>query len=55
MINRHDEPQAMMRRILPEALAILRDDKPFDPLDSIFGKLMDTAPHECFRGVTYIF
>ncbi|WP_155713696.1 hypothetical protein [Burkholderia stagnalis] len=50
-----DEQRVMVRNILREAMAILRDDKPFDPLDTIFGRIIDKAPHARSEGQRYLY
>ncbi|KVN19996.1 hypothetical protein WT09_09320 [Burkholderia stagnalis] len=50
-----DEQRVMVRSILREAMAILRDDKPFDPLDTIFGRIIDKAPHARSEGQRYLY
>ncbi|OMG72742.1 hypothetical protein [Burkholderia ubonensis] len=50
-----DEQRAMVRSILKEAMAILRDDKPFDPLNTIFGRIIDKSPHARSEGQRYLY
>ncbi|WP_175854120.1 hypothetical protein [Burkholderia anthina] len=50
-----DEHRVMVRSILKEAMAILRDDKPFDPLRIIFGRIIDTEPHYRLEGRRYLY
>ncbi|WP_081064548.1 hypothetical protein [Burkholderia stagnalis] len=55
MSNQADEQRAMVRSILKEAMAILRDDKPFDPSHIVFGRIIDMEPHEQAKGARYIY
>lgn len=55
MMVTDDSERAMVRRILPEAMVILRDDKPLDPSNSVFGKLIDTEPQVGVQGNSYSF
>ncbi|RQP27240.1 hypothetical protein DF156_33670 [Burkholderia ubonensis] len=50
-----DEQRAMVRSILREAMAILRDDKPFDPSSTIFGRIIDKSPHARSEGQRYLY
>ncbi|WP_257010712.1 hypothetical protein [Burkholderia ubonensis] len=55
MTNHADEQRAMVRSILKEAMAILRDDKPFDPSHIIFGRIIDTESHYRLEGRRYLY
>ncbi|KVW37729.1 hypothetical protein [Burkholderia ubonensis] len=55
MTNHADEQRAMVRSILKEAMAILRDDKPFDPSHIVFGRIFDKEPHEQAKGARYLY
>ncbi|WP_075122850.1 hypothetical protein [Burkholderia paludis] len=55
MANQADEQRQMVRSILKAAMEILRDDKPFDPSDSIFGRIVDTDRHYRSRGLRYLY
>ncbi|RXV68692.1 hypothetical protein D1006_26500 [Burkholderia stabilis] len=48
-----DEQRATVHSILKEAMAILRDDKPFDPQDMTVGKLFSTWTQKSARGALY--
>ncbi|KML62532.1 hypothetical protein VL15_02985 [Burkholderia cepacia] len=48
-----DEQRAAVHSILKEAMAILRDDKPFDPRDMTVGKLFSTWTQKSARGALY--
>ncbi|NHV26354.1 hypothetical protein [Burkholderia sp. D-99] len=48
-----DEQRATVRSILKEAMAILRDDKPYDPRDMIVGKLFSTWTQQSAKGALY--
>ncbi|WP_241239220.1 hypothetical protein [Burkholderia stagnalis] len=51
--NQADEQRAMVRSMLKEAIAILRDDKPFDPEHSVFGRMYAAKPHLPAEGKLY--
>ncbi|MET1536900.1 hypothetical protein, partial [Burkholderia sola] len=55
MTNHADEQRAMVYRILKEAMAILRDDKPFNPSETIFGRVVDTESHARSEGRRYLY
>ncbi|KVU40189.1 hypothetical protein WK69_24710 [Burkholderia ubonensis] len=55
MAKHTDEQRAMVRRILTEAMAILRDDKPFDPSHIAFGRIIDTESHYRLEGQRYLY
>ncbi|NHV26353.1 hypothetical protein [Burkholderia sp. D-99] len=55
MANQADEQRQMVRSILKTAMEILRDDKPFDPSDSIFGRIIDTDRHYRSKGLRYLY
>ncbi|WP_081938443.1 hypothetical protein [Burkholderia pyrrocinia] len=48
-----DEQRATVRSILKEAMAILRDDKPYDPRDMTVGKLFSTWTQQSAKGSLY--
>ncbi|WP_244107379.1 hypothetical protein [Burkholderia sp. BCC0419] len=48
-----DEQRATVRSILKTAMAILRDDQPFDPRDMTFGKLFSTWTQKSAYGALY--
>jgi hypothetical protein len=47
-----DAQRDMAFRILTTAMAILRDDQPFDPAHTIFGKILAARPERGVVGVT---
>ncbi|KVN91894.1 hypothetical protein WK11_11420 [Burkholderia ubonensis] len=55
MTNHADVQRAMVRSILNEAMAILRDDKPFDPSNTVFGRIIDTESHYRSEGRRYLY
>ncbi|KVM45674.1 hypothetical protein WJ58_31155 [Burkholderia ubonensis] len=55
MTNHADEQRAMVRSILKEAMAILRDDKAFDPSHIAFGRIIDTESHYRLEGQRYLY
>lgn len=55
MTKHADEQRAMVRSLLKEAMAILRDDKPFDPAHIAFGRIRDKEPHEREKGARYLY
>ncbi|WP_179296833.1 hypothetical protein [Burkholderia ubonensis] len=55
MTSQADEQRAMMRNILKTAMAILRDDKSFDPSDTVFGRIIDTESHYRSEGHRYLY
>ncbi|WP_244122265.1 hypothetical protein [Burkholderia latens] len=55
MTNHADEQRAMVYRILMDAMAILRDDKPFNPSETIFGRIVDTESHARSEGRRYLY
>ncbi|WP_330848661.1 hypothetical protein [Burkholderia stagnalis] len=55
MTNHADEQRAMVRSILKEAMAILRDDKPFDPAHIAFGRIIDKESHYRLEGQRYLY
>jgi len=48
-----DEQRAVVRRILSTAMAILRDDQPFDPKNMVFGRLYDEESDADSNGKIY--
>ncbi|AOK21103.1 hypothetical protein WT26_29525 [Burkholderia cepacia] len=55
MTSQADEQRAMVHSILKNAMAILRDDKPFDPSGTVFGRIIDTEPHYRAEGRRYLY
>ncbi|BAX62743.1 hypothetical protein [Burkholderia stabilis] len=55
MKHQSDDQRVMVRSILKEAMAILRDDKPFDLSHIIFGRIRDKEPHEQAKGARYLY
>ncbi|BAX63065.1 hypothetical protein [Burkholderia stabilis] len=55
MTTHADMQRAMVRSILKEAMAILRDDKPFDPSHIVFGRIRDKEQHEQAKGARYLY
>ncbi|KVO19945.1 hypothetical protein WK62_33210 [Burkholderia ubonensis] len=55
MTNQANEQREMVRNILKTAMAILRDDKPFDPSNTVFGRIIDTEPHYRSKGLRYLY
>ncbi|KVV43421.1 hypothetical protein WK81_14290 [Burkholderia ubonensis] len=55
MTNQADEQRAMVRNILKTAMAILRDDKQFDPSHIVFGRILDKESHERAKGARYLY
>ncbi|MXN79728.1 hypothetical protein GR157_34025 [Burkholderia sp. 4701] len=53
MQTRADEQRVMVRRILTTAMAVLRDDKPFDPKNIAFGRVFDSEEHFPAKGLLY--
>ncbi|CAI8696652.1 hypothetical protein BTK96_001833 [Burkholderia pyrrocinia] len=53
MTSQADEQRAMVRSILKTAMAILRDDKPFDPEGTVFGRVYAAKPHPPAEGRLY--
>ncbi|WP_176041505.1 hypothetical protein [Burkholderia stabilis] len=48
-----DEQRAAVLSVLKTAMAILRDDQPFDPMDMSFGKLFSTWTQQSAKGALY--
>lgn len=55
MQNQAEEQRAMVHNILKTAMEILRDDKPFDPSNTVFGRIIDTEPHYRSKGLRYLY
>ncbi|PAJ76883.1 hypothetical protein [Burkholderia ubonensis] len=55
MTNQANDQREMVRNILKTAMAILRDDKPFDPSNTVFGRIIDTEPHYRSKGLRYLY
>ncbi|MBN3820636.1 hypothetical protein G3N57_30585 [Paraburkholderia sp. Se-20369] len=55
MQTNSDEQRAMVRSILKTAMAILRDDRPFDPKDIVFGRNFSTWTHPPAKGFLYVY
>ncbi|MPV65616.1 hypothetical protein [Burkholderia sp. BE17] len=53
MQTRADEQRVMVRRILTTAMAVLRDDQPFDPKNIAFGRVFDSEEHYPEKGLLY--
>lgn len=48
-----NEQRAIVRNILSTAMAILRDDQPFDPKHIVFGEIFSTWTHHPAKGFLY--
>lgn len=55
MTYQADEQRTIVRSLLKEAMAILRDDKSFDPMHIIFGRNLDSANHDRLEGRRYLY
>ncbi|KVN27094.1 hypothetical protein WT11_29790 [Burkholderia stagnalis] len=53
MTNQADEQREMVRNILKSVMEILRDDKPFDPESTVFGRMYAAKPHPPAEGKLY--
>ncbi|WP_080430977.1 hypothetical protein [Burkholderia ubonensis] len=53
MTSQADEQRTMVRSILRTAMAILRDDKPFNPTSIVFGRNFAAKPHPPADGRLY--
>ncbi|WP_230948205.1 hypothetical protein [Burkholderia stagnalis] len=53
MTNHADEQREMVRSILKMAMAILREDRPFDPTNIVFGRNFSAKPHLPAEGRLY--
>ncbi|RQQ61115.1 hypothetical protein [Burkholderia stagnalis] len=53
MTSQADEQRAMVRNILKTAMAILRDDQPFDPDGMVFGRVYAAKSHRPAEGKLY--
>ncbi|WP_232457558.1 hypothetical protein, partial [Burkholderia ubonensis] len=53
MQHQAEERRAMVRSILKAAMAILRDDKPFDPGNTVLGRVYAAKPHLPAEGKLY--
>ncbi|AYZ64365.1 hypothetical protein EGY31_09740 [Burkholderia multivorans] len=55
MQHQAEEQRVMVHNILKTAMEILRDDKPFDPSNTVFGRIIDTEPHYRSKGLRYLY
>ncbi|CAM3470410.1 hypothetical protein [Burkholderia ubonensis] len=55
MQHRAEEQRARVLSTLKTAMAILRDDKPFDPSDIVFGRILDAETHHRSGGRRYLY
>ncbi|WP_143752741.1 hypothetical protein, partial [Burkholderia ubonensis] len=53
MQHQAEEQRAMVRSILKTVMAILRDDKPFDPGNTVLGRVYAAKPHLPAEGKLY--
>ncbi|PCE24639.1 hypothetical protein [Burkholderia ubonensis] len=53
MQNQAEEQRAMVRSMLKTAMGILRDDKPFDPENTVFGRMCAAKSHLPAEGKLY--
>ncbi|WP_230463835.1 hypothetical protein [Burkholderia ubonensis] len=55
MTSHANEKRAMVRSLLKETMAILRDDRPFNPSHIFFGRIIDTDSHHRLEGRRYLY